>query len=353
MIRLFAFAVVGFALIGMLAISIAGALGGQIQPDLLLIQRHVDQRDVWTRQLALIDVERGMFAPLTRTPGLDVRPSWSPDGERIVFESMREGKSEIYIMGAFGREIRRMTHTAEPFLSYMSRWSPDGKHLAYFFRQGEFSALFVLDTQSGIETRLSEYAMVISPPSWSPDSTRLVYGILFGPSAEITLASAAGQPERFIASSPAYDTSPAWSPDGRWIAFLSDRDTVFSSRLVPFLYDPLTEDVRRLTSAPDVDYNALTWSPDGGALAAMVYPRTGHLPRLILIDPNTGDERILLDGRTRLGSPPAWSPDGTRIAIASGTPLASGVLIADLNGETRHIYIPGIVESVAWRPRQR
>ncbi|PJF24814.1 MAG: hypothetical protein CUN53_15945, partial [Phototrophicales bacterium] len=261
MIRLFASAAAGIVLAGMLSITIACALGGRSDPDLLLIQRHVDQRDVWTRQLALIDVERSMFAPLTRTPGLDVRASWSPDGERIVFESMREGKSEIYIMNAFGRDIQRMTHTAEPFLSYMPRWSPDGTRLAYFFRQGEFSALFVLDTESRIETRLSEYAMVISAPSWSPDSTRLVYGILFGPSAEVTVASAAGQPERLIALSPAYDTAPAWSPDGRWIAFLSDRETVFSSRLVPFLYDTVTEDVRRLTSAPDVDYNALTWSP--------------------------------------------------------------------------------------------
>lgn len=352
MTRLFAFAAVGMALLGMLAIGAAGALGGRMRPDLLLIQRHVDQRDVWTRQLALIDVERGMFAPLTRTPGLDVRASWSPDGERIVFESMREGKSEIYVMGAFGREVRRMTHTAEPFLSYHPRWSPDGTRLAYYFRQGEFSAVFVLDSASGLETRLTDYAIVTSPPSWSPDSTQVVFSRLFSKGAEVAVASISGQPERFIASSPAYDTSPAWSPDGRWIAFLSDRETVFSSRLVPFLYDTVTEAVWRLTSAPDVDYNALTWSPDGGTLAAMVYPRTGHLPRLILIDPQTGDERVLLDGGTRLSSPPAWSPDGTRIAIASGSPLDSGVLIAHLNGETRHIHVPGIVESAAWRPRR-
>jgi TolB protein len=351
MIRLFVRAAAALALPAMLAIASASALGGRSDPDLLLIQRHVDQRDVWTRQLVLIDTERGMVAPLTRTPGLDVRASWSPDGERIVFESMRDGKSEIYIMNAFGRHIRRMTHTADPFLSYMSRWSPDGANLAYYFRQGEFSALFVLDSASGIETRLSEYAVVTSAPSWSPDSTQLVFSLLFGPGAEIAVASTTGQPERLIASSPAYDTAPAWSPDGRWIAFLSDRETVFSSRLVPFLYDPETEHVRRLTSAPDVDYNALTWAPDGGTLAAMVYPRTGHLPRLILIDPQTGDERILLDGHTRLSSPPAWSPDGTRIAIASGAPLDSGVLIAHLDGETRHIYIPGIVEAVSWRPR--
>ncbi|PJF26853.1 MAG: hypothetical protein CUN53_06285, partial [Phototrophicales bacterium] len=68
--------------------------------------------------------------------------------------------------------------------------------------------------------------------------------------------------------------------------------------------------------------------------------------------PQTGDEHILLDGRTRLSSPPAWSPDGTQIAIASGAPLGSGVLIARVNGETRHIYVPGIVESVSWRPRR-
>jgi TolB protein len=33
---------------------------------------------------------------LTREPGNDSSPSWSPDGKRIIFSSNRNGKSAIF-----------------------------------------------------------------------------------------------------------------------------------------------------------------------------------------------------------------------------------------------------------------
>ena len=39
----------------------------------------------------------------------DGSPSWSPDGERIVFSSTRDGNGEIYMMDANGGNQRRLT----------------------------------------------------------------------------------------------------------------------------------------------------------------------------------------------------------------------------------------------------
>ena len=39
---------------------------------------------------------------LTASPGYDENPSWSPDGRRIAFDSMRDGNLEIYVMNADG-----------------------------------------------------------------------------------------------------------------------------------------------------------------------------------------------------------------------------------------------------------
>ena len=50
---------------------------------------------------------------LTDSPGLDAFPAWSPDGERIVFASEREGNGELYVMDAGGVEQRRLTNTPE------------------------------------------------------------------------------------------------------------------------------------------------------------------------------------------------------------------------------------------------
>jgi TolB protein len=48
---------------------------------------------------------------LTRNPGLDGSPSWSPDGRRIAFVSDREGRLEAHVMNADGSGQRSLTHT--------------------------------------------------------------------------------------------------------------------------------------------------------------------------------------------------------------------------------------------------
>jgi Tol biopolymer transport system component len=49
---------------------------------------------------------------LTRHPGRDTNPAWSPNGHRIAFHSNRDGNWEIYIMSANGSDLRRVTHTS-------------------------------------------------------------------------------------------------------------------------------------------------------------------------------------------------------------------------------------------------
>ena len=47
---------------------------------------------------------------LTRAPGDDMWPCWSPDGTQIAFHSHRDGNREVYIMNAHGGGERRLTY---------------------------------------------------------------------------------------------------------------------------------------------------------------------------------------------------------------------------------------------------
>jgi TolB protein len=47
---------------------------------------------------------------LTRNPGLDGSPSWSPDGRRIAFVSNRDGRLEAHVMNADGSGQRSLAH---------------------------------------------------------------------------------------------------------------------------------------------------------------------------------------------------------------------------------------------------
>ena len=66
---------------------------------------------------------------LTASPGFDENPSWSPDGRRIAFDSMRDGNLEIYVMNADGSGSVRVTD--HPAIDAIPSWSPDGKRIVF------------------------------------------------------------------------------------------------------------------------------------------------------------------------------------------------------------------------------
>ena len=46
---------------------------------------------------------------LTAHPAADEHPRWSPDGSQIIFQTTRDGNSEIYRMNADGTNPTRLT----------------------------------------------------------------------------------------------------------------------------------------------------------------------------------------------------------------------------------------------------
>jgi TolB protein len=53
---------------------------------------------------------------------VDIAPSGSPDGKKIVFQSQRDGNLEIYVMNVDGSEQKRLTNN--PAQDDFPSWSP-------------------------------------------------------------------------------------------------------------------------------------------------------------------------------------------------------------------------------------
>ena len=59
---------------------------------------------------------------LTTGLGVDDSPSWSPDGRHLVFSSTVDGKSQIYMINADGKDLERITFTGTH--NSAPSWSP-------------------------------------------------------------------------------------------------------------------------------------------------------------------------------------------------------------------------------------
>src|SRR5581483_5138864 len=80
-------------------------------------------------QIFYAAVDGKILRQLTRGPGYNAEATVSPDGQKIVFTSSRDGDLEIYTMKTDGSGAKRLTHQlgydGGPF------YSPDGKWIVY------------------------------------------------------------------------------------------------------------------------------------------------------------------------------------------------------------------------------
>ncbi len=115
--------------------------------------------------------------PLPGTPLTDSEfendwfPTWSPDGEQIMFVSSRTGDQDIYIIDADGENLRNITDTptveeTQPI------WTPDGR-IVFAAASNRNYDLYIMDADGGNMRQLTFGAndgVSSEAPSWRPSS---------------------------------------------------------------------------------------------------------------------------------------------------------------------------------------
>ncbi len=231
----------------------AGELAGQ---KLLLTSVRAGDTEIF-----IVAPDTGDAFNVSRSPESEDRyPCWSPDGKRIAFTSDRDQRTNLYVVKADGRGLRRIVNS--PAVCYMPSWqrtprgerivfglhgaqpemasvrpdgsqlrmlgvghdpclSPDGKTIAYTGEVPGGVSVFLMDYEGGNKRRLVPGASKPGAvfPNWSPDSKSLVYSWPGGEALELFVIGADGSGNRQLTRSGGICTPAAWSPDGEWISY--------------------------------------------------------------------------------------------------------------------------------------
>jgi Tol biopolymer transport system component len=200
--------------------------------------------------------ELGPITPLQKGV-VDTHPSWSPDGNSIVFSSDRDGNFELYTVKASGFGLTQLTHTKLGIENLEPAWSPDGEMIVFTQRKATVtpspSVLVILRLDSGRLYKLTPRAMLglgDRDAAWSPDSKwiafssdRLTSSVVRSSDLYIINVNGAGMTRVTTVASNEYH--PTWSPYGNQLAFISDRTKqteIYTLQLPATNTDYLTSD---------------------------------------------------------------------------------------------------------------
>jgi len=182
---------------------------------------------------------------LTNARGYDAEASYSPDGQWIVFSSMRDAYNrtlndaekkqletdpsffgEIYIMKSDGSGQKRLTNVTGydggPF------FSPDGKRIVWrrFSENGLIADVWTMNPDGSDQKQITHFGAMSWAPYIHPSGQYLLFASnkLGFENFEVYMVDAAGAKEPVrITYSDGFDGLPVPSPDGKQLAWTSSR----------------------------------------------------------------------------------------------------------------------------------
>jgi TolB protein len=159
---------------------------------------------------------------ITSRTGSNITPAWSPSGNAIAFGSSASGISNIYAKGPSGGNARRLT--VNRTIDIAPTWSPDSSMIAFASERSGGLHLFKMPASGGDAQRLTFVGYQNDMPSWSPMGDKIAFAGRDMGTFDIFIMNSDGSNIQRLTIGNGSNEHPSFSPDGRLITFSSTRD---------------------------------------------------------------------------------------------------------------------------------
>jgi len=270
-----------------------------------------------TVQIWSMDADGSNLTQLTNLSDGACQPSWSPDGQQIAFISPCRGEhntyagSLIYIMNADGSDSHPLGVPPDSSGDFDPTWSPDGQRIAFTSLRSGAQRIYIYNLTTASLLQITKGTNVEDgQPAWSPTGTQLAF-VRTSALSQIWVVTDDGQTQQpFSLSGAVNDFSPVWSPDGQSIYYCQTNPDTYLPWLMRLRYvDRGTSNENHVPPAGQPNVIPIVGpriSPDGNWIAYEGWPDgTNHDIYLMRIN---GSDVQRLTNDPALDFDPAWQP---------------------------------------------
>lgn len=325
---------------------------GAVSPD----ERLLTYFELSTRRRGLVlrELATGRERLLSERGFVGRTTAFSPDSTVVSFQSFAGVVPQLRLVNIDGTQERVLFESPELLTLVVHDWSSDGKQILVTLVKRDRTRQLVAVAFPGGGVRILKTfdQQVDAVARFSPDA-RLVAYSLRGPGSaawEVHLLAADGAAETVVAPHPARDLLVGWARDGRlvfaserrgraelWVARVADGKAAAAP-------EPISRQIPEFASVLGMNSMMLTRS---GSLHHTSF-RQQDDAYLVELDPSLGtprgSPRLLVESAPGRSQLPAFSPDGSRVAVLTmerGTWTLAVVATNGLQVE-RQIPVPAL-----------
>lgn len=205
----------------------------------------------------------------------DTSISWTKDGQIVTFVAKAGKNDVIYIMNPHTKKIMHKFKLDELNGIKSPSFSPDGNAVIFVGMDGGISDLYMLEIDDESLIKLTNDRFAALHPQWSPDGSKIAFVTDYDDSTnfrdyvsgnyDLALFDLEENIVEIVTNFDANVINPQWSPDNREIAFVSDHEgvsNIYKIRLDDQTITPVTRlqnGVAGITEATP----AFSWSANG------------------------------------------------------------------------------------------